>query len=80
MGEHDQDEAKGPPKLAEMSRAEFIGRMHEYADSLEQDMARIAGLLDEEVITQAEHDEILGRLTTEHETVTEMIATFRRYL
>ena len=79
MGEH-EDNAGRQPELADIGRAEFIGRMHEYANSLEEDMARIAGLLDQEVITEAEHDEIQGRLRAEHETVTDMIAQFRKYL
>jgi len=79
MAEHKNDE-KRPSVVADIGRAEFIGRMHEYANSLEEDMARIAGLLDQEVITEAEHDEIQGRLRAEHETVTEMITTFRKYL
>jgi hypothetical protein len=82
VGEHGSNkEDKGRrPVMAEISRSEFIGRMHEYANSLEEDMARVAGLLDQEVITEAEHDEIQGRLRAEHETVTDMIAQFRKYL
>lgn len=66
--------------MSEVSRLEFIGHMHAYADSVEQDMTRIAALRENETLTEAEAEEILGRLRHEHETVTELIAEFRKHL
>ena len=66
--------------MSEMGRAEFIGHMHAYADSIEQDMTRISALKEDGTLTEAEADEILARLAGEHETVTELIAEFRKHL
>ena len=66
--------------MSEMSRIEFIGHVHAYADSVEQDMSRISALKEDGTLTEAEADEILARLAGEHETVTELIAEFRRHL
>lgn len=63
-----------------MSRSEFIGHMHAYADSVEQDMARVAAQLEEGFLTEGEAEGIMARLRAEHETVTEMIAEFRKHL
>ena len=66
--------------MAEMSRQEFIGHMHAYADSIEQDMTSIKQLQEDGVITEGEANEILARLAGEHETITEMISEFRKHL
>ena len=66
--------------MSEMSRIEFIGHMHAYADSVEQDMARIAALHEDGTLTESEAEEILARLTQEHATMVELIAEFRKHL
>ena len=63
-----------------MSRLEFIGHMHAYADSIEQDMARIKALMEDGTLTEGEGEEILARLMHEHEVVSEMIGEFRKHL
>ena len=66
--------------MSDMSRREFIGHMHAYADSIEQDMARIKVMAEEGALTEGEAEGILARLAGEHEVVTEMIAEFRKHL
>ena len=66
--------------MSDMSRVEFIGHMHAYADSIEQDMARVTAQLEEGFLTEGEAEGILARLTHEHEVVSEMIGEFRKHL
>lgn len=66
--------------MSDVSRLEFIGHMHAYADSIEQDMARIRALMEDGTLTEGEGEEILARLTHEHEVVSEMIGEFRKHL
>ena len=66
--------------MSDMSRREFIGHMHAYADSIEQDMARVRAMLEDGSLTEGEAEGILARLAGEHEVVTEMIGEFRKHL
>lgn len=66
--------------MSEISRREFVGHMHAYADSIEQDMALIRRQAEDGTLTEGEAEGILARLTHEHEIVTELIGEFRKHL
>lgn len=63
--------------MADYTRHDFIAAMHQYADSIEQDMALIRRQLEDGTLTESETEGIMTRLTAEHELITEMITTFR---